>query len=304
MVLVSRAPGFALADQSEQEQRLRAWAAVLEACAHGPVRRIGWVQRTAPAQADGLARWLHEQRDPEIDHASQITQSYLELMAQSAHAVCEHEVLLCVQVDSRRLRHDDRRHAQAGADRLLRTGRRLASSARGRGPTARSPPAGSRERCGSPMTHTSTSQLAALRAAGAPTSSPNPTPGRPRPGSTGAHFRPTPRITRRLRSPAGRAPTSAPRSSRHCLEPSELVRAVAVWFEPLDPQRSLRQAEADVTREETDRRQRAAVRADRHRPPTTSPRRHPPPRTRARRRTQRSPPRRLHHRHRPQPRSS
>ena len=66
VVLVARAPGFALADEDEQQQRLTVWGGVLRNASRGAVRRIQWIERTAPAQGDGLARWLHEQRDPEI----------------------------------------------------------------------------------------------------------------------------------------------------------------------------------------------------------------------------------------------
>jgi hypothetical protein len=255
-VLVSRAPGFALADHEEQQQRLAAWATVLGGCAHGPVRRVGWVQRTAPAQGDGLARWLHEQHDPEIPQASRITQSYLELMAHSAQAVCEHEVLLCVQVDAGRLRHADGAHTLA--DSLLDSCERLAAGlegARVRTDRALSPGGLARALRVSydPYQH---AQIAALRAAGA---SDELTERHAWPTATCAHwgsyradgaYHATFEIGGWPRSDVG------PAFLAPLLETAEQVRAVAVWFEPLDPRRSLRQAEVDITRQETDRRQR------------------------------------------------
>src|SRR6202042_3382557 len=123
VLLVGRAPGFALADQAEQQQRLAVWGEVLKGAGRGGGRRIGWVERTAPAQGDGLARWLHEQRDPDMPLDGAIGRSYLELMDSSAQASREHEVVLAVQIDAGLLRKDTRgrRHdaAIAAAEQIV-----------------------------------------------------------------------------------------------------------------------------------------------------------------------------------------
>src|SRR6202034_2919490 len=123
LVLVGRAPGFALADESEQQQRLAVWGEVLKGATRGAVRRIQWVERTAPAQGDGLARWLHEQRDPAVALEEPVGRSYLELMESSAQATREHEVLLAVQVDAALLRHDGGGQREQA---LIAAGERLA----------------------------------------------------------------------------------------------------------------------------------------------------------------------------------
>jgi hypothetical protein len=73
------------------------------------VRRVGWVERTAPAQGDALARWLHEERDPSVPlRGTPMIDSYLELIGTSARVAQEHEVLLAVQVDAAGVRERGR----------------------------------------------------------------------------------------------------------------------------------------------------------------------------------------------------
>jgi hypothetical protein len=255
-VLVSRAPGFALADEAEQQQRLGVWATVLQAAAHGPITRIGWVQRTAAAQSDGLARWLHEQRDPEIAlRGTRIAESYLQLMAHSAQATQDHEVLLAIQADASRLRRED---DGALARALLAACERVATGLqRARVHTERALTPGGLARAlrvgYDPYAHT---QLAALRAAGRSDELsercawPAGTEERWRSYRADNAVHSTFEIAGWPRAEVG------PAFLGPLLGTSEQVRSVAVCFEPLDPGRALRQAEADVTREETDRRQR------------------------------------------------
>ena len=255
-VLVAHAPGFALADTDEQEQRLAVWASVLQACAHGVVRRIAWVQRTAPAQPDGLARWLYEQHDPNIDLASsRIARSYLELMAHSAQAAQDHEVLICVQVDPAWLRRDRPGELERA---LVEACERVASGlerARVRTDRALTPGGLARAiRVGyDPYAH---ALLAALRAAGrgdelsersAWPAGTHETWGA---YQADAAVHATFEIAGWPRSEVGPAFLSPLLSS--CTH----VRSVAVCFQPLDARRSVAQAEADVTRSETDRHQR------------------------------------------------
>ena len=66
-----RGPGAALAR----------WGLVLAGAAGGAVRRIQWIERTAPAQGDELARWLHAERDPAVPlRGTPMIESYLELI--------------------------------------------------------------------------------------------------------------------------------------------------------------------------------------------------------------------------------
>jgi hypothetical protein len=253
VLLVARAPGFALADEDEQQQRLAVWGDVLKGACRGGVRRIQWIERTAPAQGDGLARWLHEQRDPDVPlRGSAIGESYLELMSSGAQAAREHEVLLAVQIDATLLRKDDRGQRDRA---LIASAERVAQDLeRARVEVDRALTAGGVARAirvaFDPYIHP---QLAALRAGGGGDElserSAWPAGARERWGhyqSDGA-VHATYEIGGWPRAEVGPAFLSP------LLGTSEQVRSVAVCFEPLDPMRSMRQAEHDVTRDETDR---------------------------------------------------
>ena len=78
---------------------------VLSAAGRMPVRRLQWIERTAPARGDELAHWLHEARDPDVPlRGTPIVESYLELIGSSARVTHEHEVLMAIQVDAARAR--------------------------------------------------------------------------------------------------------------------------------------------------------------------------------------------------------
>jgi hypothetical protein len=63
------------------------------------------VERTAPAQGDELVRWLHAERDPAVPlRGTPMIESYLELIGSTAQVTQEHEILLAVQVEARRVR--------------------------------------------------------------------------------------------------------------------------------------------------------------------------------------------------------
>jgi hypothetical protein len=103
-VLACRTLSFALLDPDVQERRLAQWGTVLTAAANAPVRRLQWIERTAPAQGDELARWLHSARDPTLPlRGTPLVESYLELIGQSTQVTHDHEVLLAVQLDVNRL---------------------------------------------------------------------------------------------------------------------------------------------------------------------------------------------------------
>ena len=104
-MLACRVVAFSLLDPEAQERRLARWGLVLSGRASTSVRRIQWVERTAPAQGDELARWLHDERDPAVPlRGTPMIESYLELIGTTARVSQEHEILVAVQVDARRVR--------------------------------------------------------------------------------------------------------------------------------------------------------------------------------------------------------
>jgi hypothetical protein len=104
-VLACRVGSFSLLDPEIQERRLARWGLVLAGSAASPLRRLQWIERTAPAQGDELARWLHAERDPAVPlRGTPMIESYLELIGTTARVTQEHEILLAVQVDARRVR--------------------------------------------------------------------------------------------------------------------------------------------------------------------------------------------------------
>jgi hypothetical protein len=104
-VLACRVVSFSLLDAEAQERRLARWGLVLSGAANTAIRRIQWVERTAPAQGDELVRWLHTERDPGVPlRGTPMIESYLELIGTTARVTQEHEILLAIQVDARRVR--------------------------------------------------------------------------------------------------------------------------------------------------------------------------------------------------------
>ncbi|MGH2860035.1 MAG: SCO6880 family protein [Solirubrobacteraceae bacterium] len=103
-VLACQALSFALLDPEVQERRLAQWGTVLTSAAGAPIRRLQWIERTAPAQGDELARWLHSARDPSIPaRGTPVVESYLELIGQSTQVTRDHEILIAIQLDTARL---------------------------------------------------------------------------------------------------------------------------------------------------------------------------------------------------------
>jgi hypothetical protein len=117
---------FSLLDVEAQERRLSRWGLLLSGTAGTPISRFGWLERTAPTQGDELARWLHAERDPALPpRGTPMVESYLELIATTARVTQEHEVLVAVQVDARRV-HDRGLGAVVGA--LVEQTERIAQS--------------------------------------------------------------------------------------------------------------------------------------------------------------------------------
>ena len=110
-VLACRVPAFALLDPDAQERRLARWGQVLSGSGGAHLRRLQWIERTAPAPVDELARWVAVERDPAVPaRGAPLIDSYLELIEAAGTAAQLHEVLIAIQVDVRRTR--EQQHAK------------------------------------------------------------------------------------------------------------------------------------------------------------------------------------------------
>ena len=65
-VLACRVVAFSLLDAEAQERRLARWGLLLSGAGGTAIRRVQWIERTAPAQGDELVRWIHAERDPAV----------------------------------------------------------------------------------------------------------------------------------------------------------------------------------------------------------------------------------------------
>ncbi len=125
-VLACRSLSFALLDPEVQERRLAQWGSVLASTASTPIRRLQWIERTAPAQGDELARWLSTARDPSLPpRGTPIVESYLELIAKSTQVRHDHEILLAAQIDTARLGERRERTPQRVAEEVAQLARSL-----------------------------------------------------------------------------------------------------------------------------------------------------------------------------------
>jgi hypothetical protein len=133
-VLSCRVSSFSLLDPDTQERDLAHWGGVLSACSDTPIRRIQWLERSTPSEGDQLARWLEAERDPELPcRGEPMVDSYLELIERTVRVSQEHEVLIAVQVDAARVRARARDAAYGSlveetervADGLRRTGAQI-----------------------------------------------------------------------------------------------------------------------------------------------------------------------------------
>jgi hypothetical protein len=253
-VLACRVVSFSLLDPEAQERRLARWGLVLSGAASTQIRRIQWVERTAPAQADELARWLHAERDPAVPlRGAPMVESYLELIGTTARVTQEHEILLAVQVDARRVRE---RGGNAATRALIEETERIAQGleaaevtvlgALGPGQIARAlrtafDPYARAELAALETADSSRDGLAEANAWPLATDE-----GWDRYHSDGA-FHATywiggwPRVD------------VSPMFMDALLGRSSVVRTVAVTFEPIRPERSTREVEAAITRDRADR---------------------------------------------------
>jgi hypothetical protein len=253
-VLACRALAFALLDPEAQERRLARWGLVLAGAANTPIRRLQWVERTVPAQGDELARWLHDERDPAIPlRGTPMIESYLELIGATARVAQEHELLLAVQVDARRIRGRD---AGAFSEVLIEQAERVAAGLEAAevtvvGALNSNQLARALRTAFDPFART---ELAVLETAD---------PGRQGLSEPGAWPLATREAWDHYQSDGALHATYwiggwprvevSPLFMDALLARSSAVRSVAVTFEPLAPERSTREVEAAITRDHADR---------------------------------------------------
>jgi hypothetical protein len=94
---------FALRDEAEQAQLVEGWAEVLAgmADADSPISRLQVLERTLPDTGDEAARYLQEEMRRPVTDA--LVRSYLDLLDDAAPVNREHEALIAIQVDARRI---------------------------------------------------------------------------------------------------------------------------------------------------------------------------------------------------------
>jgi Putative type VII ESX secretion system translocon, EccE len=252
--LACRVLAFSLLDPDAQERRLARWGLVLAGAAGAPVRRIQWVERTAPAQGDELARWLATERDPAVPlRGMPMIESYLELIGTTSRVTQEHEILVSVQVDARRVRD---RGQDAGLHTLIEQAEWLASgleAAEVRVLGALNPGQLARA-LRTAFDPYARAELATLDAAdpersGLPEASAWP---------VGAqehwdHYRTDGAIHATYWIGAWPRVDVSPMFMDALLGRSNTVRSVAVTFEPIPPERSTREVEAAITRDNAER---------------------------------------------------
>lgn len=244
-VLACRAVSFRLLDPEDQERRLALWGAVLSGAATTPINRLQWIERTAPAQGDELARWLYEARDPGLPaRGIPIVDSYLELISQGTDVTLDHEVLLAIQLDLARTRS---LRGVATDDILLEYV----------GQIARGLEAAEIEVMGAlnsgQLAHTLRTAFdpyarGELRSGVVATQSAGPVNAR----EAWDHYRADGALHSTFWISGWPKSDISPMFMDGLLSNSTTVRTVAITFEPLAPERSVREAEAAVTRDRAD----------------------------------------------------
>jgi hypothetical protein len=253
-VLACRVVSFSLLDPEAQQRRLARWGLILSSAASTAIRRIQWVERTAPAQGDELARWLHSERDPAMPpRGTPMVESYLELIGTTARVTQEHEVLLAVQIDARRVRD---RGTEAAVRALVEETERVAQGLEAAEVTvvgALSPGQLSRT-LRTAFDPFARAELTALEAAD---------PGRDGLSEANAwplgadegwdHYRSDGAVHATYWIGGWPRIDVSPMFMDALLGRSSVVRTVAVTFEPIPPDRSIREIETAVTRDQAER---------------------------------------------------
>jgi hypothetical protein len=253
-VLACRVVAFSLLDPEAQERRLARWGLVLAGAAGTSVRRIQWIERTAPAQGDELARWLQSARDPAVPpRGTAMIESYLELIDATAKVTQEHEILVAVQVDASRVRS---RGQRAVIDAVIEQSERVAhglEAAEVNVLGALGPPQLARA-LRTAFDPFARAELAALETAD-----------RGRAGLAEAqawplaaderwdHYRTDGAVHATYWIGSWPRVDVSPMFMDALLGRSSVVRTVSVTFEPIAPERSTREAEAAVTHDRAER---------------------------------------------------
>jgi hypothetical protein len=253
-VLACRVLAFSLLDAEAQERRLSRWGLVLSGAAGSAIRRIQWLERTAPAQGDELARWLHAERDPAIPlRGAPLIESYLELIGTTAQVAHDHEILIAFQIDSRRVRDRGQSAAiQALVEQVQRVAQALEAAdvlvlgALSPGQLARA--------LRTAFDPYGRSELAALETAdpdrdGLTEANAWPLGAR----ETWEHYQSDGAVHATYWIGGWPRVEVSPMFLGALLARSSAVRTVAVVFEPIPPERSTREAEAAITRDRADR---------------------------------------------------
>jgi hypothetical protein len=253
-VLACRVLAFSLLDPEAQERRLARWGMVLSGAGGSPIRRLQWIERTAPSQGDELARWVHAERDPALPpRGTPIIESYLELIGTTARVAQEHEILVAIQLDARRARD---RGGGALATALVEETERIAKGLEAAEVTVLGAlSAGQLARAlRTAFDPYARAELASLEAAD---------PDRDGLAEHGAwplgardgwdHHRTDGSLHATYWIASWPRTEVSPMFMSALLGSSSAVRSVAVTFEPLATDRSIRETEAAVTRDRADR---------------------------------------------------
>jgi hypothetical protein len=253
-VLACRVVAFSLLDADAQERRLARWGLVLSGAAGSELRRLQWLERTAPAQGDELVRWLHAERDPTVPlRGTPMIESYLELIGTTAKVTQEHEILVAVQIDTQR---GAGRGAGAARDALVERTERVAQGLQAAevavlGALSPGQLARSLRTAFDPYAR---AELAALEAADPDRDGLTEENAWPL-GTREAwdHYRSDGAVHATFWIGSWPRVDVSPMFMDALLGRSSAVRTVAVTFEPIPPERSVREIEAAVTRDRADR---------------------------------------------------
>jgi len=78
---------------------------------------VQWIERTVPSDGDELARYFSEERTQAVPLTSTAMGSYIALLEEAGPVTQDHEILIALQLDGRRVWRAVRRKAQQGAAR-------------------------------------------------------------------------------------------------------------------------------------------------------------------------------------------
>jgi hypothetical protein len=257
-VLACRVVAFSLLDEEAQERRLARWGLVLSGSGGSAIRRLQWIERTAPAQGDELVRWVHAERDPAVPlRGTPMIDSYLELISSTARVTQEHEILLAIQVDAQRVRD---RGADSVARALMEQTERVAQGLEAAEVTvlgALSPGQLART-LRTAFDPYARSELTALEACDPDRDGLDPVNAWPLGArESWEHYRSDGALHASYWIGAWPRIDVSPMFMDSLLGHSGVVRTVSVTFEPLAPDRSTREVEAAITRDRADRELRA-----------------------------------------------